>query len=780
MADEEMAIAAMDAASALDAGVRVEEENRSAGGDEDAAVNTWDDSEDQASDGVADNHEEMPNRSTDVPMADDMEASSGAEDADNVLDGSNPLVMGLVPTTKTFDRHVKVLVHNPDRNLYFDQWKRKLNNKSTVKRLRMSFEELLPRLMGARDYAGAAKVLEVMYHRFTVTPALCIEASLEILRRQPNYRNDLLSFYEAALNVERIDKVLILKEMWLFHIVHGEFYEAYHLYQDKIEQLEEVENDARLLANFGILCYWLMFVESKELRDMLKREDMENEEDEDEELNAADATGFYASESIESVIESNYLFKTPIGVHILYQHACNALRRAVALSPNSAMFVEYYVQLLVLVGDIQPACDYLEAFYHMNPEDPHGPRMLGRFLGCYYPDSVDAQIAVLSRMTANMAVHAPFHAMPFTHVIVEEDNNQKDPPLPVFKGSSDTMRVIDRKSIVEREAAGEKTEVVVTREGGTEDVDARFLEELYEALELEVGHSKASDKRSQRKRKADDISTSTPELIPAFVGMVEEEVFNKPDASLPHIYSTIYQKLRRTDMLVPTSKVVAHCVDFFRRRLKDGGLLIRYEEFIIPFMRRQRDKGMFEISTDVAKRAIEEMKRVWPSPPPHVPDEKLVQEAMRRKAPMLSRERRLQLLELKKTLQPVLRELVYVEEKKFVDVVYSVCKQNGLLGVLNRFDIAHAVQTMLPMHYFRVLQSVPSYLLEIITSPTFRMDCNTVEEILEKLKTKVKRSPTEEVKTLLWVEKYEALYGPIIGDENESGSSSDTGSDSEP
>ncbi|KAF1780087.1 hypothetical protein GQ600_26498 [Phytophthora cactorum] len=327
-----------------------------------------------------------------------------------------------------------------------------------------------------------------------------------------------------------------------------------------------------------------------------------------------------------------------------------------------------------------------------------------------------------------MAVHAPFHAMPFTHVIVEEDNNQKDPPLPVFKGSSDTMRVIDRKSIVEREAAGEKTEVVVTREGGTEDVDARFLEELYEALELEVGHSKASDKRSQRKRKADDISTSTPELIPAFVGMVEEEVFNNPDASLPHIYSTIYQKLRRTDMLVPTSKVVAHCVDFFRRRLKDGGLLIRYEEFIIPFMRCQRDKGMFEISTDVAKRAIEEMKQ-----------------AMRRKAPMLSRERRLQLLELKKTLQPVLRELVADDA---TDALLPSASECSVLLTGN--------------HHVTYIS----------------MDCNTVE-VLEKLKTKVKRSPTEEVKTLLWVEKYEALYGPIIGDENESGSSSDTGSDSD-
>ncbi|KUF96173.1 hypothetical protein AM588_10005875 [Phytophthora nicotianae] len=147
----------------------------------------------------------------------------------------------------------------------------------------MSFEELLPRvstnsryfrlilrannnplfrccfqLMGARDYAGAAKVLEVMYHRFTVTPALCIEASLEILRRQPDYRNDLLSYYEAALNVERIDKLLILKEMWLFHIVHGEFYEAYHLYQDKIEQLTWFPLQ---LARF-LGCYYLDSVEA--------------------------------------------------------------------------------------------------------------------------------------------------------------------------------------------------------------------------------------------------------------------------------------------------------------------------------------------------------------------------------------------------------------------------------------------------------------------------------------------------------------------------------------
>ncbi|KAG1688702.1 hypothetical protein DVH05_003139 [Phytophthora capsici] len=306
---------------------------------------------------------------------DDNQGEAG--DGYDTLGIRNPLVKGLVPTTKTFDRVVKVLIRGQTTtNLYFNQWNRKWSHNTQVKQLRMAFQELLPRLIGARDYAGAAKVLEVMYHRFTVTPALCIEASLEILRRQPEYRNDLLEFYDAALNAKRIDKLLILKELWLFHIVHGEFYEAYHLYQDKIAQMADAEDDSKLLADFGILCYWLMLVESKEFRDMLKREDVDNEDEEDEGLDANASDDYEISESIESVIESNYLFKTPIGVHILYQHASNALRRAVALSPNSAMFVEYYVQLLVLVGEIQPACDYLEAFYHMNPDNPHAARMV--------------------------------------------------------------------------------------------------------------------------------------------------------------------------------------------------------------------------------------------------------------------------------------------------------------------------------------------------------------------------------------------------------------------
>ncbi|KAG7390414.1 hypothetical protein PHYPSEUDO_007937 [Phytophthora pseudosyringae] len=976
--DDLMAIAAaVDAASASEAETQMEEEDAYPNATEDAAANSSDDSEDQASsetdgaDGVAANDEEMPNTAdnaadgiTDAHTGEDEESASDADESGDALDGRNPLVQGMVPTTKTFDRHVRALVRDPKINLYFDQWKRKLNQKTMVKRLRLAFEELLPRLMGARDYAGAAKVLDVMYHRFTVTPALCIEASLEILRRQPDYRDGLLRFYEAALSIERIDKILILKEMWLFHIVHGEFYEAYHLYQDKIQQMEEVEDDARLLANFGILCYWLMFIESKDLRDMLKREDMEYEEEEDDDLNSTVDSGYDVSESIESVIESNYLFKTPIGAHILYQHASNALRRAVALSPNSAMFMEYYVQLLVLVGDIQPACDYLEAFYQMNPGDPHGPRMLAGFLGCYYPDSVDAQVAVFSRWmkndpscsyplekmlelssagvvssfvltevliealdtcgsdlyvaqnpeialalwrnlaellaamdeeeflldqvnggnadssnqvtlvdigaqhmwwkrvyfarpstvkevvavskrdnifmevsiyraavadrlfpgylplaealrsamdspdvifshehvrlfksffsaasstpAANMAVPTPFSAMPFIRVIVDTGNNRKNPPLPIFKGSADTLHVIDRKSIVKREAAGEMTEVVVTRGGKTEDVDPHFVEELYEALESEVNYSSTTDTRSQRKRKADAISTSTPVLIPGFVGMVEEEVYNNPDATVRHIYSVIHQKLRRSNMLVPTAKIVAYCVDLFRRRLKKnlenyghGGLMMRYDEFIAVCVRRQRDKGIFEVTKDTAKAAIGEMKRVLPSPHPHFPDEKLVEEAMRLKATMHVRQRRLRLLDLKKTLKPVLRRLVFVDDDRtFVDAVHSVCKQNGSLGVITRTDIARTVQNMLPMHYYGVLQRMKTRSLHLLTSRAFRKDCNTAEEIFKKLKQKNSPRTIEEVKVLLWVERYEALYGPIIDNESNEESKSDSGDSS--
>ncbi|KAL3659695.1 hypothetical protein V7S43_015370 [Phytophthora oleae] len=888
----------------------------------------------------------------------EVDGDQGETDDDyDALGIRNPLVKGLVPTTKTFDRVVKVLIREqPKANLYFNHWNRKWSKNTQVKQLRMAFEELLPRLMGARDYAGAAKVLEVMYHRFTVTPALCIEASLEILRRQPEYRNDLLEFYEAALNAKRIDKLLILKEMWLFHIVHGEFYEAYHLYQDKIAQMADAEGDSKLLADFGILCYWIMLIESKELRDMLKREDVDNEDEDDEGLDANVSDDYEVSESIESVIESNYLFKTPIGVHILYQHASNALRRAVALSPNSVMFVEYYVQLLVLVGEIQPACDYLEAFYHMNPNDPHAARMLAGFLGCYYPDSVNAQIAVFTRWMKNdpsskfplekmlelssagavssfvlttvlvgaldtcgsdvyvaqnpdmaltlwrnlaellaamdedeflldqveggrtdpsnqvsiadvgeqhlwwkrvyftrpstvhevvavaqrdstfmevsiyraavadrlfpgqlsmvAALHssmtspdltlrhehirlfksffpsvgdtiahvkAPtsFSDMPFIHVAVEVDGKRKNHPLPQFKGSSDTLHVIDRKSIVEREAAGENAEVVLTRGGERVDADGQLMAELYQALESEVGYSSTIDKPSQRKRKADAISTSSPPAsLPAFVRMVEEEVYNNPKATVHHIFSAIHQKLRRSDMLVPTSKVMSYCVKFFRDRLEKqveeyghAGLMMQYEEFISIYMCRQREKGDYDM-TKGAKTAVENMKRVLPSPHPHFPDEKFVEEFMRTKAEEVARHRRLQLMNLKKIMKPIVKKLLYVNDKVFVETVYSVCKQHGVLGVVSRIDIARMLQSMLPLHYYRILQRMHINSRRVLSSPEFRKSCSaTPEAIFEKLKTTL-RITLDEIKVFVWVERYEALYGDAIDDESDSESES--------
>ncbi|KAL4102838.1 hypothetical protein PRIC1_006580 [Phytophthora ramorum] len=879
--------------------------------------------------------DEAPN--TDARTEDEV-LSDAADAASPLDDGRNPLVAGVVPATASHDLHIKMLINvTGGHYLYFNQWKSKMNNKSAPTRLRVALEQLLPRLMGARDYAGASKVLSVMYHRFAVSPAMFIEASLEILRRQPDYREDLLGFYDAALATPHIDKLSIMKEMWLFHMIHGEFYEAYHLYQDKIQQTEEAESDPRVLANFGILCYWLIFIESKEIRELLKREDLADEEEEDDDMEPAAGNELDASESVESVIEANYLFKTPIGVHILYQHASNALRRAVAHSPKSALFVEHYVQLLTLVGDIQPACDFLEAFFHMNPNDPHGARMLAGFLENYYPDSLDAKVAVyirwmkndpscsyaldkllelssagavssfvltnvlvealdtcgsdsyvvqspqialdlwrnlaellsamdedefllaqvegeemdplqqatiadvgaqhvwwkriyfarpstmeevaalskcdgnfmevsiyraaaaerlfpgframadalccamaspditfsqehgrllksffpsFSRRKPEQIVHTPFIKMPFIHATVR-DEKRNNPPLPVFRGSLDTLQVIDRKLIVEREATGDKADVVVTRTGERQEINSEFVQELYEALECEVGHSSSSS----RKRKADVISTSAPPVsIPGYVGMIEEEVYSNPDAVLVHIYSVIYQKLRRSDMLLPTIQVVEYWVAFFRERIHKSqlvygncGLLVRYEEFIATHVRRQRDKDTFRVTRDAAKAAIEEMKRVLPSPHPHFPAIKLVKQTMRAKSGIFTRLRRLRLMEIKKSMKSVLKKLVYVDDKVFVDAAYAVCQQNGLLGVVTRLDLARSLQSILPGHYYGVLLRIQPQSIRLLTSSAVRKDCTTPEEILESARRHRSPRTLDEIKALLWVERYEAF-----------------------
>uniref|UniRef100_K3WP10 Uncharacterized protein n=1 Tax=Globisporangium ultimum (strain ATCC 200006 / CBS 805.95 / DAOM BR144) TaxID=431595 RepID=K3WP10_GLOUD len=225
--------------------------------------------------------------------------------------------------------------------------------------------------------------------------------------------DDLLPI--ATIEEDRLDKRLLLKELWMFYIIQGDFYEAYHLYKDEIQSLD-VHEDPRLVANFGILCYWLLFIESSEIRDKLKREEdlevdeseeegsrSENEDEDDAFTNGRSKFNEWSqpSQSIESLIENRYLFKSSIGVHILYQEAASSLRRAASLCPSSAQFVEFYVQLLVLVGDIQNGCDYLENFYHLNPTDPHAARMLAVYLDSYYPDSIEAQISVYKRWLKN-------------------------------------------------------------------------------------------------------------------------------------------------------------------------------------------------------------------------------------------------------------------------------------------------------------------------------------------------------------------------------------------
>ncbi|TYZ58407.1 hypothetical protein PybrP1_000089 [[Pythium] brassicae (nom. inval.)] len=367
------------------------------------------------------------------------------------------LVRAPAPTA-TRDPQLRALLY--DRFHRFRQWSTPYaeSRLATLTQLRHTLDALLPILTGARDFAGAAKVLSVVYHRFSLAPALCVQTSLEILRRHPEHKDDLLQFYLAALQEEQLDKRLLLKELWMFYVVHGDFYEAYALYKDEIQSLE-LQDDPRLLANFGILCYWLLFIESSELRDNFKREDKaddsndeergvddemeeklddndadgrrkvsgrysdDDDDDDDDDYDAASSLGRanrkrsrqQASSTsfdgwlqsratppnAESLIESRYAFKASIGVHILYQEAAAALRRAVSLCPSSAQFIEYYVQVLTLAGDVDSACDYLENFYHLNPSDPHACRMLAGFLSLYYPDSTDSQIAVYLRWLKN-------------------------------------------------------------------------------------------------------------------------------------------------------------------------------------------------------------------------------------------------------------------------------------------------------------------------------------------------------------------------------------------
>lgn len=140
-------------------------------------------------------------------------------------------------------------------------------------------------------------MLSVMYHRFTIAPALCVQvcvcvstcsvkivaALLQIAnccmanrldksrdsaspsrasgrlavvlsgsdrgrpigREYDNHDCVLIGVRARAYPVSSIgalQKRLLLKELWMFYIIQGEFYEAYHLYKDEIQSVSAFEH----------------------------------------------------------------------------------------------------------------------------------------------------------------------------------------------------------------------------------------------------------------------------------------------------------------------------------------------------------------------------------------------------------------------------------------------------------------------------------------------------------------------------------------------------------
>ncbi|RLN45290.1 hypothetical protein BBJ28_00010009 [Nothophytophthora sp. Chile5] len=704
-------------------------------------------------------------------------------------DGSTALLVSAPPVEQTTDSQLKALLDDSHHH-YFDQWKYKNDEsrKSAPTRLRKTLTQLLPTLIGARDYAGAAKVLAVMYHRFAVTPALCVQ--------------------------------------------------------------------------------------SQEIRDKLKREDLDDEGEEDEDMDDETDGQF---QSIESVIEANYLFKTPIGVHILYQHACGALRRAVSLSPSCAIFVEHYVQLLVLVGDIQTACDYLEDFFHANPDDPHGARMVRKardysYLwmkndpSCGYPldkimelssagavssfvltkvlvkalDTCGSDLHITRNPSVALALwrnlaellaamdeeefslaqaeesdeehtsyqqtlaeigkqrlwwkrvyfsrpatieevtalatdsrdedtaRKSFHEMPFIHIIVGDARTK--PSLPAFKGSSNSIHVMDRDAVVK---STEEAKVVVTRTDDTKDVDPQLVAELEAALEGEVFPQNATDLPLLRKRKSGEMFVGELEttLIPAYVDMVEEEAYSNEKVTVRHIHTAVSEKLRLSDMIVPTLSHVRSLTTFFRQRWTRNvcvyghrGLLLRYEAFLASFVLLQRSKGAFEVSRESIKAAMQEMKRSVASSRSHFPDESIVGLVMRIKMAAFARQRRLRLMEIRQATRAILKQLVFADKKDLVNVTWSVCKRGALDGVVSLEDIVRTVEAVLPGHYDRVVKDIHAKSRKALEDRRIHGKTTNPEVVLKNMKRRW--FPTmltlAQVKAFLWVKAYEATHGRIV------------------
>ncbi|EQC26548.1 hypothetical protein SDRG_15640 [Saprolegnia diclina VS20] len=234
--------------------------------------------------------------------------------------------------------------------------------------------QLLPVLVGARDYHGAASVLRSIYRSFKSHPDLCVTTSMEILRRQPDGIAALLHYLQSlvALNDESINAAVMQREIFLLHLLQGNLYLAYRHFKDDMQSIEAFRDDAHVQADFGILCYWLLFYEDADLRAQFR------------------------DHSLPRNLHINEL-ETKIGTALLFQEGQMALRRATTLSPTSPVYMTYYVQLLVMKHEVARAGDFIEHFYHRNPREPHACRMAYGFYVLYYPTATHAHVDVCRR-----------------------------------------------------------------------------------------------------------------------------------------------------------------------------------------------------------------------------------------------------------------------------------------------------------------------------------------------------------------------------------------------
>ncbi|ETV87167.1 hypothetical protein, variant 2 [Aphanomyces astaci] len=249
-------------------------------------------------------------------------------------------------------------------------------------------QQLLPVLMGARDYRGAAGVLSVIYTHLMSDPAACVTTSLEILRRLPDSTPTLVEFYQSLLEwqSDHISNDVILRERFLLYLLQGDLHEAYAYYKEHM-QLEVLQQDIHVIASFGMVCYWLLFREDQAIRDAYIHAPLSSQSNDDGDND----------DIMDNDQETQFPIRHVVGTATLYQEASVSFRRAMTLSPESNVFVEYYVQILVMKNDIELAADYLEHFYHLHPTEPHACRMLFEFFQRYFPASVASHVDICIR-----------------------------------------------------------------------------------------------------------------------------------------------------------------------------------------------------------------------------------------------------------------------------------------------------------------------------------------------------------------------------------------------